>query len=38
MASTAPPTGVAANDGGAEPVVRATDVHKRYHDIEVLKE
>src|SRR5438309_1542379 len=37
MASTVPSTGGVANDGGAEPVVRATDVHKRYHDVEVLK-
>jgi len=24
-------------DAGIGPVVRATDVHKRYHDVEVLK-
>lgn len=37
MAATAPLTDGAAQDGGAGPVVRATDVHKRYHDVEVLK-
>jgi polar amino acid transport system ATP-binding protein len=36
MASTTPLTDV-ANDGGAGPVVRATDVYKRFHAVEVLK-
>jgi polar amino acid transport system ATP-binding protein len=37
MASTSPLTGGIANGGGGAPVVRATDVHKRYNDVEVLK-